>query len=197
MKCHQCNKIIEDYEKICPHCGYFHDPEMKDFYEEEAKKKISSSEVVCNRDDYHEKGKRGIHAIKSLYTKTFNFLGVSDRGEFWTQLVFVWLFAFIFLSYENKLSNSLSQLSNFDKSMIIISGLMIVITFIPIISATVRRLHDAGYSGMWYFINLIPLVGGFVLIVLLAMPYQRNRYNDWLEKKNVDESPGNQVNYDI
>ena len=39
---------------------------------------------------------------------------------------------------------------------------------IPSLAVTVRRLHDAGHSGWWYFISLIPFVGGIILLVMLC-----------------------------
>ncbi len=39
---------------------------------------------------------------------------------------------------------------------------------VPSISATVRRLHDTNYSGSWYWISIIPIVGPIVLLVFLA-----------------------------
>ncbi len=38
-------------------------------------------------------------------------------------------------------------------------------TFIPGIAVQVRRLHDVGKSGWWYFIALIPLAGAIVLLI--------------------------------
>lgn len=35
---------------------------------------------------------------------------------------------------------------------------------VPTLAVTVRRLHDTGKSGWWYFINFIPLVGPFILL---------------------------------
>ena len=40
--------------------------------------------------------------------------------------------------------------------------------FLPSLAVAVRRLHDAGYSGWYYLLGLIPLVGGIILIVFLA-----------------------------
>ncbi len=40
-------------------------------------------------------------------------------------------------------------------------------TIIPAIAALVRRLHDVGKSGWWYFIAFVPLIGGIWLLVLL------------------------------
>ena len=42
----------------------------------------------------------------------------------------------------------------------------------PSIAVMVRRLHDIGKSGWWYFIALIPLAGPIWLIVLLATDSQ-------------------------
>jgi uncharacterized membrane protein YhaH (DUF805 family) len=39
---------------------------------------------------------------------------------------------------------------------------------IPGLAVTVRRLHDTGHPGWWYFISLIPIVGSIILLVLLA-----------------------------
>jgi uncharacterized membrane protein YhaH (DUF805 family) len=36
------------------------------------------------------------------------------------------------------------------------------------ISVTVRRLHDVGYSGGWFWLNLIPCTGTSILFVLLC-----------------------------
>lgn len=38
------------------------------------------------------------------------------------------------------------------------------------LSLVVRRLHDTGKSGWWYFIGMIPLIGAILLIVFLAQP---------------------------
>lgn len=40
-----------------------------------------------------------------------------------------------------------------------------IAAFIPSLSVTIRRLHDIGRSGWWYFIGFIPLIGGIVLLV--------------------------------
>lgn len=45
-------------------------------------------------------------------------------------------------------------------------------TAVPLISAAVRRLHDTGRSGWFYLLTFVPLVGGVIGIVLLALPGQ-------------------------
>jgi uncharacterized membrane protein YhaH (DUF805 family) len=39
-------------------------------------------------------------------------------------------------------------------------------SFIPGLAVAVRRLHDVGKSGWFYFIALIPLIGAIWLLVL-------------------------------
>ena len=44
--------------------------------------------------------------------------------------------------------------------------LVALATFIPGLAVAVRRLHDVGKSGWFYFIVLIPIVGAIWLLVL-------------------------------
>lgn len=48
--------------------------------------------------------------------------------------------------------------------------------FLPMLSVFVRRLHDTNHSGWWYFIALIPIVGGIWLLVL-CLPIVMKRIN--------------------
>jgi uncharacterized membrane protein YhaH (DUF805 family) len=41
-------------------------------------------------------------------------------------------------------------------------------TIVPNISIAVRRLHDAGFSGWMYLLQLIPYLGGLVVMILCA-----------------------------
>lgn len=41
-------------------------------------------------------------------------------------------------------------------------------SIIPCISVTVRRLHDIGKPGTWFFISFIPIVGQIWILVLVC-----------------------------
>lgn len=58
-------------------------------------------------------------------------------------------------------------------------------TFIPYFAVLVRRLHDSGKSGWYYFVRLIPVVGPIWLLVLLCTQgdYGQNQYG--YDPKNV------------
>lgn len=49
---------------------------------------------------------------------------------------------------------------------------------LPQLSVMVRRLHDSGHSGWWYWIVLIPLIGAIILLILMLLPSDRghNRF---------------------
>lgn len=45
-----------------------------------------------------------------------------------------------------------------------------IVHAIPAITVTVRRLHDIGRSGWFYFIQLIPIIGSLVLLYWMIVP---------------------------
>ncbi|WP_417939086.1 DUF805 domain-containing protein [Flavobacterium sp. RS13.1] len=47
-------------------------------------------------------------------------------------------------------------------------GLYTLATIVPGIGVVVRRLHDTGKSGWYYFVALIPFIGGIWLLILLC-----------------------------
>lgn len=51
--------------------------------------------------------------------------------------------------------------------------LAMLVSLPPSISVCVRRLHDAGYSGAFYFVQFLPFIGGIWLLVLLVQPSKR------------------------
>jgi uncharacterized membrane protein YhaH (DUF805 family) len=57
-------------------------------------------------------------------------------------------------------------------------GLLWLGTILPSLAVGARRLHDTDRSGWWLLIGLVPLVGGIVLLVLMATEGSRhpNRY---------------------
>ena len=49
----------------------------------------------------------------------------------------------------------------------IVGGLYSLAVLIPSIGVLVRRLHDTGRSGWWFFIVFIPIIGWIALLVFL------------------------------
>ena len=45
---------------------------------------------------------------------------------------------------------------------------------LPSLAVTIRRLHDIGKSGWWYFITLIPIIGGIILLIWMCQDGEHN-----------------------
>lgn len=60
--------------------------------------------------------------------------------------------------------------------------------FIPSLAVGVRRLHDVGKSGWFYFIALIPIVGSIWLLVLFFTKGTIGENEYGLDPKAVEES---------
>ena len=51
---------------------------------------------------------------------------------------------------------------------VMVYGLYALVTFIPGLAVTVRRLHDSGRSGWWILISIVPLVNLVMLYFMLV-----------------------------
>lgn len=108
----------------------------------------------------------------------FEFAGRSSRTQYWVFTLTSWVLFGVALYVD------VSVLGYFGPSGRGFGPLTLFCIFvhiIPNITATVRRLHDSGRSGWWYWISLVPFVGGFWLLVLLFLgpdTYGANDYGD-------------------
>ena len=108
-------------------------------------------------------------SVTTCYRKYVDLNGRASRSEYW------WFFLFAVLV----------DLGVFVLTAAIGRPIFIVISLIvlwvPLLAAAVRRLHDAGMSGWWWWTTFIPIVGPFVLAYLLLQRPQRwdNRYGGY------------------
>lgn len=103
-------------------------------------------------------------AVSSVYKNYANFKGKSIRSEYWYFLLFTLLV--------NIASGFLSALLPSGLATIIAGAslLFAIVSFIPSLAVTVRRLHDIGKSGWWMLICFVPLIGIIVLLFWMATP---------------------------
>ena len=91
------------------------------------------------------------------------FSGRARRSEYWYFVLFNIIFAFVAMIIDNVLGIAMDGVGYGP-----IYGLYVLAVFIPGLAVSVRRLHDVGKSGWFFFIVLIPLIGAIWLIVLMA-----------------------------
>jgi uncharacterized membrane protein YhaH (DUF805 family) len=66
----------------------------------------------------------------------------------------------------------------------VLSNIILLALIIPSVAVCVRRLHDVGKSGWWYFVNLIPIIGPLYFLYLMIKDGQPDA-NQWgLNPKN-------------
>ena len=101
------------------------------------------------------------------FWEIFNYSGHLGRKKYWIGMLEVF-FISVFIGFIFGITaDSYVGLSTFSTIILVLYCLFAVLCSI---SATVRRLHDAGKSGWWYFISFVPLVGQIWLLVLLVQP---------------------------
>ena len=99
-------------------------------------------------------------AIKTcLVDKYVTFSGRATRSEYWYFFLFYYFLTFC-LSFIVGFSQS-------DLALAVI-GLLCLPILLPSLAVTVRRLHDTGRSGWWFFISFVPYIGGIALLIFLC-----------------------------
>jgi len=119
--------------------------------------------------------------IKCL-KKYADFSGRARRKEYWMFFLFYLIFAFVLSLIDSFIG------WGFDDGTFGILYLIFALgTLLPYLAVLVRRLHDIGKSGWWYFITLIPIAGIIWLIVLLATDGEPGENQYGLNPKEVGE----------
>ena len=95
------------------------------------------------------------------------FEGRARRTEYWMFVLFNFLAAVVLAIVEYSLGLES-----------ILSVLYSLAILLPSLAVAVRRLHDTGRSGWWILINLVPIVGGIILLVFMCLDSQEgeNQY---------------------
>jgi len=112
------------------------------------------------------------------------FSGRAGRKEFW--MFFLFSFIFGLVAFLIGLGIELLTFAVFHRGTL--SILYGVAVFVPGLAVAVRRLHDVGKSGWYYFIILIPIAGPIWLLVLLCRDSQSGENKYGPNPKKEDES---------
>lgn len=131
-------------------------------------------------------------AVKRFFKNYVNFKGRASRSEFWYAYLFLFLLQLIPLilyiigialtaasASTASMSSSYGSTASSAPSggalaLTAIGGILLLLislaTLLPYLGACWRRLHDANFSGGFWFLNFIPSVGSIIVLVLLIMP---------------------------
>lgn len=119
-----------------------------------------------------------VEAVKRFFAKYATFSGRASRSEYW------WLalaFVIVYAVLGGILALVLATTGEPQPSggvrgtgpeivVLVIIGIFFLAIIIPSIAVTVRRLHDANFSGWLYLLHLVPYAGSFVIFILTLLP---------------------------
>lgn len=98
-----------------------------------------------------------------MWKNFFNFKDRTTVRGYWMAVLFN-IIAFVILAVLMSISDIFG----------ILYGIYFLAVLIPLLSLSVRRLHDINKSGFWIFISIVPLVGQIIYLI-------------WTCKASVDE----------
>ncbi|EXF25786.1 hypothetical protein BG28_10160 [Nesterenkonia sp. AN1] len=125
-------------------------------------------------------------AVRRFFGKYTHFKGYASRSEYWwVQLFTNVVTGVISIPYLRTYDPTLGRFDLTEgtgnvEGLVLASALGAFIwgllTFIPMLALSWRRLHDAGLPGPTYFLVLIPFVGPIVLIILMILPTRPEKH---------------------
>lgn len=114
-------------------------------------------------------------ALKTACLHALDFKGRATRSEFWWPYLLVTLLTIGLAAYEVfRLVQALETPGGAAQlaagPALTMSSVLYLIAFIPLLSLSVRRLHDVGMSGFVILISFVPVIGWLALMVIFMMP---------------------------
>ena len=124
-----------------------------------------------------------MEAVRRAFGNYCVFTGRASRSEYWwfsllcTVVVLILGGPSMVKVISNPGADSVTAIFT-DGGMSIALSIWTLITVLPSLGLTFRRLHDSGKSGWWILINLVPFVGGIILFIFMLLPSQpmSNKY---------------------
>ena len=115
--------------------------------------------------------------LKVMRDNYANFSGRARRKEYW-MFVLVQTIVMIGLMILDSVLGLDFELKGISLGFGYLYLIGLIVHFIPSLAVLVRRLHDVGKSGWFYFIFLIPLIGVLWLLALYCTEGQKQD-NKW------------------
>ena len=95
-----------------------------------------------------------VESIQACYKKFFDFSGRASKSEYWWfQLYTIIIYCLQFV---------------FQGDLVLVFSILVIANIIPLYAAGVRRLHDTDKSGWMVLISVIPLIGLYIIFLLIA-----------------------------
>ena len=120
--------------------------------------------------------------LSETFTKPFTWNARTTRKGFWLGVLFMWIVSWLTLpvtvpiveaTYSSMNGGTFTY--NFMPTGISTIGVFLayilsIYLWLCSLGLVVRRLHDSGHSGWWYWIMIVPVIGHVWLLILLIFP---------------------------
>jgi len=118
-------------------------------------------------------------AVRRGFAKYATFSGRASRSEYWWWVLFTTVVLVGLAVPTLALGTSTSPDGGQTPGpaaypLLVPVGLFYFAVLVPSLAVTVRRLHDAGFSGWLVLLGLIPSIGWLILLVFTVMPSSPN-----------------------
>ena len=111
-----------------------------------------------------------IDTVKNRYA---DFKGRATRSEYWYFVLYYVIIAIILLIIDIAFINPMIGLTGEAASQGSVLTFIFAFAMLPPqIGLVVRRLHDIGKTGWWYFLLFIPIIGALVLLYFFVQDSQ-------------------------
>jgi uncharacterized membrane protein YhaH (DUF805 family) len=97
-----------------------------------------------------------VESIQTCFSKFVTWQGRAGRAEYWWWALFALIVYIVGAVIDAAAKSPIPTI------------VLVLVLLLPSLAVFVRRLHDTGRSGWWYWIGLVPLVGGIVLLVFVC-----------------------------
>jgi len=100
------------------------------------------------------------------------FTGRARRKEYWMFMLFNIIIQGVLDIFYYASQKSIA--------IVVIMCLYSLALLLPSLGVTIRRLHDTGRSGWWFFLGFIPIIGPIILFVFICLDSQpgANQYGE-------------------
>ena len=114
-------------------------------------------------------------AIARGFKKYATFTGRASRSEYWWWTLFTFLTYTVLGLLTYVVGISTSRDGGRTPGLLAVPLIILLLVFalgiiVPTLALTVRRLHDAGYSGLLALLILIPYLGGLIIMIFALLP---------------------------
>jgi len=121
---------------------------------------------VALRDPFY--GAPFAEAVRRFWRKYTVFTGRASRAEFWWWWGTSFAIGLVLQLVPQVFTPGTPVLENpVGSYLFVLWGLA---TLIGSLALGARRLHDAGLSGFWQFLHVVPFIGSLVLLVVFLLP---------------------------